>query len=275
PTDEFNRNDCELKCGRCRIREKFCIVEGDPNNPDNIATCCFEHQTCCRDPISASGLVCVDTKTDIDHCGHCENPCPFGMVCVGGRCSCPDGKTDCPDGCVDTLSDPRNCRGCGDECPEGWECCGGDCADTQFSPANCGFCDSPCPIGDGAPSSCCNGVCTNKATDGGNCGQCGRQCEPGQICCRGNCWGADVTCCPDGFIVCGGDNVCCQDADGLWGAAAREPAARGASGKSALPPRAMSPRPMTRASRSASRWQRRNDSVLGGLGRHHQRRVPT
>ncbi len=117
PADFINRNECELKCGRCRLSEKFCIVEGDPALPDHVATCCFENQTCCPDANSATGHLCVDTKNTSDHCGRCNFPCPPGLICVGSRCVCPDDRRLCVDGCVDTQTDPRNCRECGTVCP--------------------------------------------------------------------------------------------------------------------------------------------------------------
>jgi Stigma-specific protein, Stig1 len=212
PADYINRNECELKCGRCRLREKFCIVEGDPANPDHVATCCFNNQSCCPDASSATGHACVDTTSNTDHCGRCDFACPPGLTCVGGRCLCPDDRRLCVDGCVDTQTDPRNCRECGTVCPDQWSCCGANCVDKRVDSNDCGECGHQCPFGDGAPSDCCNGVCTNTATDQENCGRCGRPCPPDRACCGGNCYDpAQFRCCPDGVHFCRTDIICCQD----------------------------------------------------------------
>jgi hypothetical protein len=117
PDDPENRNECELKCGRCRIRKKFCIRILFPNDPEplKVATCCHEHQTCC-------GNKCVDTKTDDQNCGGCGNPCAAGESCVDGACrttseECRDA--DCPVGqrCVWNGADVA----CG--CGEGFKYC--------------------------------------------------------------------------------------------------------------------------------------------------------
>jgi hypothetical protein len=65
--------------------------------------------TLARDATTArcSGLtdcsgVCVDTRTDVSHCGACGNACTGGRVCVAGACVCRAGRSDCSGVCLAT-----------------------------------------------------------------------------------------------------------------------------------------------------------------------------
>jgi hypothetical protein len=101
---------------------------------------------CCLPP----GAAC---DTECDCCGN--NFCDGGRCkcnpedgnCSGGTCNssddCSGNTPDCCDGtCVDTLSDPNNCGGCG-------AVCNGDCeAGTCVPPDRCsnvGVCNTPPP----------------------------------------------------------------------------------------------------------------------------------
>ncbi len=59
------------------------------------------------------GNACVDLNTDIQHCGDCANPCPDGIPCVDGSCTCPPGQELCNGECVNVEADWQNCGGCG------------------------------------------------------------------------------------------------------------------------------------------------------------------
>jgi hypothetical protein len=128
-----DRNFCEIKCGRCRIQEKFCINILFPGTPDEfkVATCCHEHQTCC-------GNRCVDTTINDANCGGCGIACAADETCIEGNCRQGSGggggecrDEDCPLGqrCYDGIC------GCGEDfkyCPEAtrcvreeYFCCGG------------------------------------------------------------------------------------------------------------------------------------------------------
>lgn len=161
PNDTVNRDACELKCGRCRIREKFCIIEGDPNDTAKIATCCYEDQTCCNGE-------CVDLKTDRAHCGACGKRCGFAETCADSQCvsqcgpggspcpgsletCCRAGKTCCNGRCIDTVGDDNNCGECGKRCrkpgyPRNELCIAGECvcwADGTVWDESCNGCNNP------------------------------------------------------------------------------------------------------------------------------------
>lgn len=90
-------------------------------------------------------------------------------VDAGPACQCGVGELCCAGECINVVTTPRFCGGCGGLCStlcvEG-ECraacdaplmeCGGTCVDLQQDEAHCGSCDSPC---DGA---CIDGDCVEQ-----------------------------------------------------------------------------------------------------------------
>jgi hypothetical protein len=84
-------------------------------------------------------LFCVDTQTDIDHCGGCGQSCALMNVatalCVDGQCevgTCLPGFGNCDpnpfNGCETILAiDREHCGFCGHACAPGFVCVGGDC----------------------------------------------------------------------------------------------------------------------------------------------------
>jgi hypothetical protein len=70
----------------------------------------------CPAPKSECNGACVDTKTDFDNCGMCNNACMMGETCTGGIC-CTMGLTNCSGMCTDTQYDAKNCNMCGNVCP--------------------------------------------------------------------------------------------------------------------------------------------------------------
>jgi hypothetical protein len=92
----------------------------------------------CPSPRVACGGRCVDTATDVAHCGACAAPCDFANatpICAAGRCAlgaCDAGFVDCDrradNGCeVHTGSDPAHCGACGRTCAAGESCRAGRC----------------------------------------------------------------------------------------------------------------------------------------------------
>jgi hypothetical protein len=49
------------------------------------------------------------------------------MSCINGTCSCAPETNRCGNQCVDVLTDPTNCGGCGRACNPGQICVNGAC----------------------------------------------------------------------------------------------------------------------------------------------------
>lgn len=117
--------------------------------------------TVCSPPNTVCNGACVDTKTDLQHCGDCVTACTAGQTCMSGMC-CNSGETLCNGACTDTSSDVSNCGGCGKTCSGA--CNGGACVVSSKPPqGNC--VDSLCtanfdPQVPGCdPTGCVNKVC--------------------------------------------------------------------------------------------------------------------
>jgi hypothetical protein len=173
-----------------------------------------------------------DLQTDDFNCGGCGIVCPTGVKCASGRCgdgtqtpTLPPPPRDegssgqvqigiCPglDGaiiCVDLLSDPANCGGCGTVCAAGQFCGLGTCISKDKLPAGTApppvikpTCPLPPPPTGGADAgvgSCPASVpdtcktesgriyCTNLLYDNASCGACGVACQAGAFCRDGRC----------------------------------------------------------------------------------------
>jgi hypothetical protein len=77
--------------------------------------------------------VCVDTSSDPDHCGRCDQACPADELCALGMCvsMCPPPLAMCGRQCVDLNTDPFNCGRCGNVCRSRL-CNAGVCHDAQI-----------------------------------------------------------------------------------------------------------------------------------------------
>jgi hypothetical protein len=86
----------------------------------------------CAAPNELCGSDCVDTETDEDHCGECDNACPAAATCTNGECDCPGDQIPCGTECIDGQSDDENCGGCGHDCLTG-SCTNGLCPITELA----------------------------------------------------------------------------------------------------------------------------------------------
>ena len=137
------------------------------------------------------GAGCVDTSSDPNHCGGCNQPCVLDnatAICSSGTChiqACDPGFGDCngvaDDGCEHFLSgDTSNCGACGNECNLPHVtlqlCSAGKCQalSCEFGWGNC----------DGDPATGCE---TDLSGDDDNCGGCGFPCQGSTHCVNGEC----------------------------------------------------------------------------------------
>jgi hypothetical protein len=102
------------------------------------------------------GGVCVDTLTDVGHCGGCDQPCGLGS-CAGGTCLCDTGAgaTECAGAwprCSDLASDPAHCGSCATACDAstGAACTLGTC--------ECPATGATLTCGSAAMTRCCEGA---------------------------------------------------------------------------------------------------------------------
>lgn len=86
-----------------------------------------------------------------------KEPCAAGLDRCGGRC-------------VNSLSDPAHCGGCGLSCPADKLC-------------QAGACVSSCT----QPYSACGAACVVLYQDDQNCGACGKACSGSQHCDNASC----------------------------------------------------------------------------------------
>jgi hypothetical protein len=106
------------------------------------------------------GRKCVDSRTNLQHCGGCDRPCRVGATCVDGAC-----REPCRPDCAGRECGSDGCDGSCGTCPQGTFCTAGRCATT-------------CPEGERA----CRGECI----PGGQCCTDG-ECSGSRACRAGTC----------------------------------------------------------------------------------------
>lgn len=92
---------------------------------------CDVGETICE---ADGNAICVDTTSDVEHCGGCNAACTNDVdgaesVCEEGSCEVvcsEEGHEVCDGVCIDVDSDPDNCGSCGSICPTG-NCAAGSC----------------------------------------------------------------------------------------------------------------------------------------------------
>ncbi len=159
---------------------KTCSIDADCASAPGAHTCCAGR--------------CVDTATNLDHCGRCSQPCRLDHatgVCAAGSCkvsTCAAPWMDCNgapgDGCeVDTSSSAASCGSCAHACvaSSGTAACSGSACAITACPAGTGDCNHA--FADGCEA--------NFATDPSNCGGCGskptERCNLADDDCNGRC----------------------------------------------------------------------------------------
>ncbi len=154
--------------------------------------------------------ICVNTSSDLSHCGACGNACPSpansAATCAGGSCglTCTAGFGDCDalpgNGCEINLStSATDCGACGRACALTNAVAG--CAAGACIVARCTAGSGDC---DGNPA---NGCETDLGTTASACGACGSTCNVPNAtagCAAGRCV---VASCNAGSADCDGDAV--------------------------------------------------------------------
>lgn len=187
------QND-DNNCGACN---HYCdpAEYGGPSYPNTYYGCvngqcqpkCTSNNANCDGDIENGCEVATRTN---ENCSKCGDACTAGQECRIGEsrsaeCMCGPGLTycevdcnpffGCVNKCVDVLSDPKNCGGCGVECD-------GSC--------NYGTCTHVCKAGRADCNDAWEDACeTNTDSDPRNCGACSRSCDltMGQACVAGQC----------------------------------------------------------------------------------------
>jgi len=98
-------------------------------------------------------------------------PTPLG-------CCFEPNQLNCDDTCVDYLTDPDNCGGCGNQCGDSQVCSMGSCQE---------ICDPDLTWCSGTPHDPETAVCLDLLNDPENCGACGAACGSTSICKTGVC----------------------------------------------------------------------------------------
>lgn len=279
-TDTQNCGACDLVCpadptnatsicvaGRCDFR---CVTGFRNCNRDEVDGCeadlsspetCGDCDVACRgdDPLCEGDILsgyscvgectepmiecdgrCVDSSTDILHCGRCDNACPTEPnstpTCDSGECGfdCEDLYGDCDasdDGCETPLTTRANCGACDfrcdlahaeetcsegecaiDGCQDGWDDCDGlpnnGCEEELDSEAHCGGCYERCE----ADEECLYGICVPPCPDSCMCSD--HNCRISAPCeCGPGCPCTDLMCGSDCAVNCNGpDTLCIVDA---------------------------------------------------------------
>ncbi|UJR78158.1 hypothetical protein [Sandaracinus amylolyticus] len=172
---------------------------------------CLAGACVCPEGTSICDGVCVDTRTDVEHCGGCGVACPTGGVCEGGACRCPIGLELCEEqnACNTIGTSVRSCGVCRVSCDDGTQCidgeclcpddfltCRGLCVDPRTDREHCGACGVSCQWCEEcvegacvprADATLCDGRCTQIAYDERNCGACSHACAPAESCSGGEC----------------------------------------------------------------------------------------
>jgi hypothetical protein len=170
--------------------------DGDPGDGDGDNPCDNGQEFC--------GGKCVDTQTNILHCGGCGMACESDELCYEGACA-----TDCSESACEGLTwcDPDTSL-CLPGCSDDFQCGSNEMCDLEQHECVCGFeyqlCGDECIWeGDPCEDNCGNGVvdvgeaCDGNALNGYTCVDFGY--EGGTLECYPDCSGFDESSCSNGF----------------------------------------------------------------------------
>jgi len=207
-------NKCKSGCKQigledcCEANEGYCLDDGYYCTHDNPSCCknetvackgkcCLYGEECFVPPKNQSIGICYDPNED-EVCYDCGKICPAEEKCMKNLCQCIlDDEVDC--GLFFTgstnycgfgefcVKGPQKC------CKNGQKKCGSICCKASGSyPDTCGKYDD----GDDVCITYGYKKCKNKL------------CGIKQVCCKGNCYPQDSTCC--GLGACSSDQQCCD-----------------------------------------------------------------
>ncbi|MFO0561990.1 MAG: hypothetical protein U0269_28515 [Polyangiales bacterium] len=201
--DRNAANGCEVSlatvnhCSGC-----FDVCQGSTPVCDARMSRCVSG---CSAPAVRCGMSCVDTTTDVNHCGACGSPCPARanatVSCAASACrfTCNPGFGDCDgnaaNGCETSLDSTMHCGACGRACAfanGSAACMAGACALTGCA-TGFGNCDGMSANG-----------CESPLNTTSNCTACGTSCSTpnaSATCSGGSC---QVAMCNAGFGNCDG-----------------------------------------------------------------------
>ncbi len=200
---------CDNTCVNPQSNAHYCGAKlggncssDDINDPDYKGKVCTGLEDCiegkcrCKQGIPECNGLCIDPKTNNDHCGAkgtCSDNdknsanykgeiCNNGKTCLAGKCTCPQGFVLCGDTCIDPDLDNTHCgaRGsCSDANPSSADYSGKDCSlephklciGSKCTQVSCDEGLQLCPSGD--DYNCINVM----GNDPNNCGACGWVCS--------------------------------------------------------------------------------------------------
>lgn len=210
-----------------------------PNPGDDMSDAGPDQPTTQQCPARAPtlcGQLCVNTDSDTEHCGRCDNPCEAAQVCTQGVCAAPQPSGCAQEGCPDGLTcntstgvceggQPPQCQAT-NQCSHNERCIEGQCVcrDTFnrcdgrcYAPDDadhCGDTCARCPDAANATRACVQGQCELSCSDGAKlcqdtCAACPQDSNATGLDCDAN--RCVIKSCKDGFKTCADGNGCCKD----------------------------------------------------------------
>lgn len=162
---------------------------------------CDDNQCICGSDYELCDDHCVDTESDVDHCGDCDQDCGDGESCEDGSCiSCEDSRSDeeiCDEAnaeCGDVDDECGNAVSCG-SCDGNDQCEDGQCTDCEDSRTDEEICtDENVRCGE-ATDNCGETVGCDLCDDNYECNKNQEECVCQDDCCDSDDCGDMSMCC--------------------------------------------------------------------------------